>query len=159
MIKELVYFRHKFKVEVRFSDLDAIGHVNNSRYLTYAEEARIDYFRTVFGLDTQNLNFGTVVARNEIDYIKPILLGDHITIYTRCTHIGNKSTTYESLFIRSCPGKMQMDEVVAKNTAVQVEFNYKTQESTSNAAEKVEKILEFESPTLLVDNWSQVITN
>ena len=41
-------FKHKTKIIVRFSDLDAMQHVNNATYLTYLEEARIDYFNTLF---------------------------------------------------------------------------------------------------------------
>jgi len=41
-------FKHKTKIIVRFSDLDAMQHVNNATYLTYLEETRIDYFNTLF---------------------------------------------------------------------------------------------------------------
>jgi acyl-ACP thioesterase len=33
-------FRHRRMIEVRFADTDAMGHVNNAKYLTYVETAR-----------------------------------------------------------------------------------------------------------------------
>ena len=44
-------FRFSFPVEVRFADLDALGHLNNAKYLTYAEQARILYVRQICGWD------------------------------------------------------------------------------------------------------------
>ncbi|MCH7826958.1 MAG: thioesterase family protein [Bacteroidetes bacterium] len=37
-------------MNIRFSDLDAMGHVNNAKYLTYLEEARIDYLNNILCL-------------------------------------------------------------------------------------------------------------
>src|SRR5512140_2244975 len=38
-------FPHRFVVDVRFGDTDAMGHANNSRFLTYCESARIAYWQ------------------------------------------------------------------------------------------------------------------
>jgi acyl-CoA thioester hydrolase len=55
---------------MRWSDMDAFAHVNNTMYLTYLEQARIAMF-----FDQYDGSFaqGTVIARNEIDYLKPIV--------------------------------------------------------------------------------------
>ena len=42
-------FAHRHEVEVRLSDTDAMGHVNNARYLTYVEIARVAYYEHVTG--------------------------------------------------------------------------------------------------------------
>ncbi|MFN5294433.1 MAG: acyl-CoA thioesterase, partial [Flavobacteriales bacterium] len=33
-----------YRVDIRFSDIDVMGHVNNATYFTYAEQARIYFF-------------------------------------------------------------------------------------------------------------------
>jgi acyl-CoA thioester hydrolase len=38
-------FHYYHPIEVRYGDLDPQGHVNNARYLTYLEQARIGYIR------------------------------------------------------------------------------------------------------------------
>jgi acyl-CoA thioester hydrolase len=92
-------FKHKIKINVRFSDLDAMRHVNNAAYLSYLEEARISYFNDVLDRPKNSLNFGVVIARIEIDYLQPVMLGDELEILTRISKIGNKSSDVEHLII------------------------------------------------------------
>ena len=47
-MNDISNYKHKLKINVRFADLDAMQHVNNAAYLTYLEEARIDYFNSLF---------------------------------------------------------------------------------------------------------------
>ncbi|HEY5186673.1 MAG TPA: thioesterase family protein [Actinomycetes bacterium] len=59
---------------MRWSDMDAYGHVNNVRFLTYLEEARVEM---IFNLTQDgaaaDLSSGVVVARHEIDYLAPLV--------------------------------------------------------------------------------------
>ncbi|MDT4995459.1 MAG: acyl-CoA thioester hydrolase [Actinoplanes sp.] len=60
-------------VAVRWSDLDAYGHVNNARFLTLYEEARVAMFFTgarAYGLTS--FEDGIVISRHEIDYLRPV---------------------------------------------------------------------------------------
>lgn len=41
-------FKHVTPLQLRFSDLDRLGHVNNVIYLTYFELGRINYFNAVY---------------------------------------------------------------------------------------------------------------
>ena len=62
-----VAFIHQ--VTVRFSDTDGMGHVNNSRVLSYVEDARLAFFNTQMpGV----MERGLVVAHVEADYLRPI---------------------------------------------------------------------------------------
>ena len=61
---------------VRWDDLDAFGHVNNAKYLTYAQEARFDW--AWYSLTSKNekpILIEMVVARGEVDYLVPITQG------------------------------------------------------------------------------------
>ena len=40
-------YRHSIPMEIRFADIDSLGHVNNAAYLTYMEQARLRYVRDV----------------------------------------------------------------------------------------------------------------
>jgi acyl-CoA thioester hydrolase len=57
-------------VHMRWMDMDSFAHINNSSYLAYLEEARIAMF-----FDRYDASFaqGTVIARHEIDYLRPIV--------------------------------------------------------------------------------------
>ncbi|WP_238010291.1 thioesterase family protein [Dactylosporangium sp. AC04546] len=66
---------------LRWSDLDAYGHVNNARFLTLYEEARVALMFTAAqaaGLAT--FEDGIVISRHEIDYLRPIDYGDPVRI-------------------------------------------------------------------------------
>ena len=54
---DIKQFKHKLKINVRFADLDAMQHVNNAAYLTYLEEARIDYFNSLFHRNKGKIGF------------------------------------------------------------------------------------------------------
>ncbi|MFB9802699.1 acyl-CoA thioesterase [Streptomonospora salina] len=84
--------RHVFHAHVRFADLDPLNHVNNVRMLTYLEDARIAFLRPDFGPDRHGTLGGLVVARHEVDYLKPILMRhDPIRVETRVTEVRNAS--------------------------------------------------------------------
>ena len=63
-------FTHK--AFVRWNDLDAFGHVNNAKYLTYAESARIDWGQQQFAEKDDSVLVQMTVARSEVDYLIPI---------------------------------------------------------------------------------------
>jgi acyl-CoA thioester hydrolase len=66
--------RHVFRCPLRWSDMDAFGHVNNTVFLRYLEEARIDLtFRPGPGEGAGSFADGSVVARHEIDYLRPLV--------------------------------------------------------------------------------------
>jgi len=67
--------RHVHEFHVRFGDIDALGHVNNCRYLTYLEDARIAMFRLDPIREGRDPLNGLVIARHEIDYKRPLLFG------------------------------------------------------------------------------------
>lgn len=76
-------FEFTTPIEIRFSDLDAYGHVNNALFFTYLETARIKLFQQHFGAFLDNeLMF--LVVRAECDYRLPIELNDplQISVYT-----------------------------------------------------------------------------
>ena len=87
------YMIHTSNIPVRFSDIDAMGHVNNAIYLNYFEQARMQFFEDSIGSDWDWKKDGIVLARNEVDYIQPILLDDKVFIDTKIDSMGNKSLT------------------------------------------------------------------
>jgi acyl-CoA thioester hydrolase len=61
--------RFKHAVHMRWSDMDAYRHINNSAYLAYLEQARV----AMFFDRNEGFNSGTVIARHEIDYLRPVV--------------------------------------------------------------------------------------
>jgi acyl-CoA thioester hydrolase len=85
-------FRHRYVMPVRYGDIDSLGHVNNAKYLTYIEQARIIYVRDLALWDGKLADFGIIMARAEVDYRSPITLDDgDAVVFSRTVRIGTKS--------------------------------------------------------------------
>ncbi|MEF3113113.1 thioesterase family protein [Streptomyces chrestomyceticus] len=87
--------RHLYSCPLRWSDMDAFGHVNNAVFIRYLEEARIDFmWRLAPGEGSTSFSGGSVVARHEIDYVRP-LVHRHapVTVESWVTKIGAASMT------------------------------------------------------------------
>jgi acyl-CoA thioester hydrolase len=106
--------------QVRFRDLDPMGHVNNAVFLTYIEQARVAFFAEVgaaTGLEEMNL----IVARVEIDFIAPVRFGQEVEISVRASRFGTKSFDFE--YVLRVDG-----ESVAEAKSVQVAYDYERRE-------------------------------
>lgn len=82
--------RHHYSCPMRWSDMDAFGHVNNVVFVRYLEEARIDFmFRLAPGGGSPSFSGGSVVARHEIDYKLPLVhRHEPVTVELWVTKIG-----------------------------------------------------------------------
>lgn len=119
---------HISRVEVRFVDIDAMGHVNNAVYLNYFEQARMHFFRAKIGTEWDWVNHGILLARNEIDYKEPVLLFDDVHIETWVASVGTKSLVIEyEVFV---PVNNVQRRLKAKGKSVLVCFDYTQKQTT-----------------------------
>ena len=122
-------------VEVRFRDLDPMGHVNNAVYATYFEMGRAAFFHEVLGvIDASGFDF--ILARIEIDYLRPALMSDSLKLGLRIGTVGKTSFTFE--YLLSAQG-----EPVATGRSVQVFFDYEKKTKKPIPVTFREKILPF----------------
>lgn len=85
-------FNFYHSIEVRYGDLDPQGHVNNARFLTYMEQARIEYIRQLGlwnGGSFQEI--GIILADIQVSFRAPILFGMQVLAGVRISRLGNKS--------------------------------------------------------------------
>lgn len=107
----------------RFSDLDPMGHVNNAVYLTWIENARIEFLRRLGAFDKPDTNeMAMILARVEVDFRAPLGFDDEIEIGVRTARLGTKSFDLE-YELRSG------DQVVAGARTVLVAYDYKSNSS------------------------------
>lgn len=115
--------KHKTPIQIRFKDVDRLGHVNNANHITYFELARVDYFNSLMGdlkidWDRESL----ILAKIEMNYKMPILLEDKVFVYTWISKIGTKSFDMSCLLVKEVDGK---EIELANGLAIIVCFNYK----------------------------------
>ena len=107
-------------IDVRFSDLDSLGHVNNAVFISYLEHARFKWWAGMLnGRDFKEDGF--LIARVEMDYRKSIVLGDSVRVDLRVNQIGNTSFSLAYKVIRDT------DQVVlAEAQTVLVTMDFQT---------------------------------
>lgn len=135
-------FKHQTKIQIRFKDVDKIGHVNNANHLTYFEIARVEYFNDVFRNKINWQEISMILAKSEITYKLPILLEDKLVCYTKISKLGNKSFDTEYLLVKTTNGK---PELCAFGKAILVCMNYKAHQTVAIPQEWISQITEFEN--------------
>ncbi len=132
-------FNFTTSLEVRYSDLDAQGHLNHARYLSFMEQARFKYMMAV-GLwaDVHDFNaVGQIVAEATCSYKRPVLLGQVVEVAVRTSRLGNKSMEMEY--------RLTVDGVeAATGRTVQVAYDYAAGRSIIIPQGWREKIAMFE---------------
>jgi len=83
------------QIKIRGYHLDLYGHVNNTRYLEFLEEARWTIKEKYFDFpDKHDEGFGFVVVNTNINYRNYAQLGDTLEIRSTISHIGKKSAVF-----------------------------------------------------------------
>ncbi|MEU6731669.1 thioesterase family protein [Streptomyces physcomitrii] len=126
--------RHLYRCPLRWSDMDAFGHVNNVVFLRYLEEARIDFmFRLAPGDGSPSFSGGSVVARHQIDYLRPLVhRHEPVLVESWVTKISAASLTiaYE---IKDEEGA---EEIYVRASTLVVPYNLQTQRPRRISAEE-----------------------
>ncbi len=142
-------FRHRVEITVRFADTDAMGHVNNAKYLTYCEIARIRYWTEVTGepiaLGTEGAE-SLILAEARITYRAPAFHGEIVTVETRASRIGRSSFTLEHRLLACVAG--DAPRLVAVSESVLVRYDYASGVPVALSGESVTAIEGYEERSL-----------
>jgi len=113
--------RFVYECPVRWSDLDAFGHVNNARFLTLFEEARVALmFVGAKEAGLTSFEEGIVIYRHEIDYLRPVDYGPVVRIEMWVSELrASRFTVSYELF--------DGDELASRAASVCVPFDMATQ--------------------------------
>jgi acyl-CoA thioester hydrolase len=128
-------------IEVRYGDLDPQGHVNNAKYLTYFEQARVHYLIQLglFSRDQSFMEIGVVIADIHIAYHAPTHYQDNIKVGVKTVKLGGKSIVLEQCVMDAYTGK-----IMATGKVVMVTFDYKEMKSIPVPVEWKKEFSEFE---------------
>ncbi|MEA3316492.1 MAG: thioesterase family protein [Bacteroidota bacterium] len=112
---------HKTNIQIRFNDIDILGHVNNSVFQNYFDLARVQYFNDVIKKEINWKTDTLVLAKIEIEYINPVFLEEEICVLTKTSNLGNKSLIMSQEIIAP-----NTNQIKTKNIATLVAYNYPT---------------------------------
>jgi acyl-CoA thioester hydrolase len=115
------FARHR--LEVRFRDCDAMGHVNHAVYFTYFEQCRLTSWRKLTGSPTPHTR--VIIARAECNYRAPAHFGDELEVAMAVGEIGRSSFTLQYEIVNAASG-----ENVADGKTVMVSYDYAAGKTT-----------------------------
>jgi acyl-CoA thioester hydrolase len=142
-------FGHCVSVSVRFADTDAMGHVNNAVYLTFAEAARVAWWADVTGepiVREADRGAGLILAEADIAFRAPVFFGETAHVETRAHRIGRTSVGVEHRLTAGPPnGPLRL---VATIASVIVRYDYEAERPIAWSPEIVDRIEAFEGRRL-----------
>lgn len=146
---EIKIFNHSITFKVRFREVDLMGVVNNAVYFSYFEDARIDYLNTLkrkynFKEFLEGNNF-VIMAHNECDYIKPLVMNDTVNVYTKITYIKKSSFGFSHVITN------QHFEIVAKGSGVFVNIDKATMKSNPLPQEFYNAVKDYEQEVRILE--------
>ena len=106
---------HRAEIQMRFADTDALGHVNNTSFVLYAETGRIEFLRAL-GEAARSL----ILAHLSLDFRRQVIFGEKIVVETWVERVGTTSVTMRQAVLAS--GKL-----AAEVRSVVVFFDYDAQ--------------------------------
>ena len=109
------------KIEPRYSETDALGHINNTVLPVWFEFARNDLFKLCHP-SMSHEDWPLILAKIDVEYLRQIFLGKEVVVKTWVKSIGTKSFVV-------CHELWQSEELAAKGSAVHVWFDYRQQAS------------------------------
>ncbi|MBP3713727.1 MAG: acyl-CoA thioesterase [Phocaeicola sp.] len=128
--------------QIRFSDVDQLGHVNNSVYFSLYDLAKTTYIRRVLGsIDLSKL--AIVVANINANFLAPVFFTDNLEIRTAVVHLGHKSFTLLQQAVTT-----DTNEVKCECRTVMVGYSVQEQAPAEIPLEYKEAICAFEGRTL-----------
>lgn len=139
-----ITFHHRLPIQLRFSDADPFGHVNNAAYFQYYDTAKIDYVRTV--CPPAEKGFAIVVVHLEADFLSQVFTTDHVEVQTAVISIGHKSFTLLQRLINTDNG-----QVMCQGRTVMVAFDRNTNQAVPVPDDWVEAMCRYEGRDLRRD--------
>ena len=136
----------KVPIQVRWRDLDALGHVNNAVYLTYFELARLGYIRALLGADAEidpqtllPVDFQFILAEVTCQYRSPATLRDRLVVTIWVSQVGRKSFVFEYRITDEATGRL-----IAEGCSTQVWYDYAAGESRTVPTQIVTRMEEMQ---------------
>jgi acyl-CoA thioester hydrolase len=111
-------YRFTIEHEVEFREIDVLAHVNNVRYVEWAENIRCQYFADVIGAEISG-ETGAILAKHELEYLNMVRYRETVLIGGRIARWGGKSFDFQTEVwsqAQSCS--------VFRSTAVLVAYDY-----------------------------------
>ena len=124
---------HLFPIAIGPSDIDFMGHVNNSRYLAWVQDAVVDHWKKLAPPDAVARHLW-VALKHEITYRRPAFLGDDVVAHVVLEKVQGVRATYETLVRRG-------EVIIAEVRSTWCSIDAETRRPARLASEVIERFV------------------
>ncbi len=132
-------YNHSQSIQLRFNDIDLLGHATNSVYQQYFDIGRMAYFKDVLKDVMDWQEEGLILVNIGINYLTPIKIYDIAEVRTKIVKLGNKSLEMVQQIYNQTSSN-----IAAESKAIMVGFNGRNEQSIPIPARWREQIVSFE---------------
>lgn len=100
-------FYHSVDLQVRFNDIDILGHLNNTVYFSFYDTGKAYFFEHLMGGKIDWKQVECVIANVDCCYISPIYFGEKIEVWTRCAAVHEKSFIIQQMIREKETGEIK----------------------------------------------------
>ena len=109
------------EIKVKWGEMDAFQHLNNTVYIRYIEDSRIDLFEKLdMSGDMKTSNMGPILASIQCDYLAPVTYPDTLIVFSTATQTGAKKVELAHMLWST-----QQNRLVAQGKGVVVYYDFK----------------------------------
>ena len=138
-------YRHITPVQLRFNDIDMLGHINNNAYLEFMDLGKTSYFNTVKPELVNWKNINAVIVNINCDFFSPGYIKESLAVLTTVTSISQRSLKMEQRIIN-----VETGDVKCIGRTVMAGFDPKTAQGAPIDSECVKAICKHEEKELFV---------
>ena len=140
-------FHHSIPVQIRFNDIDMLGHVNNTVYFSFFDLGKARYFEEVKKGHFDLSHIDIVVANINVNFLAPITFYENVEVKTQVVSIGKSSFKMRQIIQNSDSG-----EVKCECTTIMVAFDTKKQCADTLKSDWIDLLCNYEQRNLCQKN-------
>ena len=139
-------YYHAVPLQIRFNDIDMLGHLNNGVYLNFMDLGKASYFSAVMDGNIEWDKIGVVVVNINVNFFSPTYIDSKISVFTAVTAISQHSLTMDQRIVDIVTG-----DVKCQATTIMAGFDMNNACSAPIAPEWREALERWEQRPLSVD--------
>lgn len=98
------------KGRIDFQDCDPLGHLNNTKYINYMMNARVEHLRQYYGLDiydhTKDVKNAWVVSKNKIAYLRPVSFNEEVVFQSQVLYADSRRVMPQCIMMSADKGSL-----------------------------------------------------
>lgn len=100
-------FRHSYPVQIRFNDIDVVGHLNNSIYFSFLDLGKMQYFNEIMKDRITWKQVPVVIVNINIDFYSQTFIDERLEVLTQTVRLSDRSLTLEQRIVNPVTGDVK----------------------------------------------------